>query len=390
MFAHFFRELRAAGVPVTLREYLDFLAALRAGVPGRSAEGLYFLGRTVLVKDEAHFDRYDRVFGAFFEGARELLAGLEAEIPEDWLREALLGELSDEEKAAVQALGDFDALLEAFRERLREQQDRHQGGNKWIGTGGTSPFGHGGYHPEGIRIGGAGRNRRAVKVWEQREYRNLSDDVALGTRNLKVALRRLRRLAREGAPEELDLDGTIRGSARRGYVDIQMRPELRNRIKVLLLLDVGGSMDVHVRLCERLFSAARAEFQRLEYFYFHNCLYERVWRDNRRRRSEIWSTDHLLRSFSADHRVIIVGDASMSPYEITHPGGSVEHWNPEPGQVWMQRLLRVYERAVWLNPEPQHYWDTTPSIRMLRELMEDRMYPLTLGGLEQAVRRLAR
>jgi len=327
-----------------------------------------------------------------FKGLEGVSPGEEitADIPEDWLRLLTEKYLTDEEKTQVEALGGFDKLMETLKQRLEEQKERHQGGNRWIGTGGTSPFGHGGYNPEGVRIGGPGRHGRAVKVWEKREYRNLDDTVELGTRNIKVALRRLRRFAREGAAEELDIDGTIDGTARQGWLDIQMRPERRNTIKVLLFLDVGGSMDGHIQLCEELFSAARTEFKNLEFFYFHNCLYEGVWKDNRRRHSERIPTWDLIHKYPGDWRAIFVGDATMSPYEVTMPGGSVEHWNEEAGAVWLKRAREQWDKSVWLNPVPERHWSYTPSVNLIGEVMEQRMFPLTLEGLERAMRTLAR
>jgi hypothetical protein len=388
----FFLALRSAGLPVTLTEFLSLLEALKARVAFCSAEQFYWLARLALVKDERFFDRFDRVFAEYFAGAERVFETIVAEVPADWLR--AFGErlLSAEERARVESLGGWEKLLETLRDRLREQQGRHQGGNKWIGTGGTSPFGAQGYHPEAVRIGqDRSRHRRAVKVWDQREYRNLDDEVELGTRNLKLALRRLRRFAREGSPEHLDLEGTIDATARNaGLLDLKLVPERRNAVKVLLLLDVGGSMDDHVRACEELFSAARSEFKYLEHFYFHNCIYETLWKDNRRRHAAKTPTDQLLRTYNADYRVVIVGDATMSPYEITQPGGSVEHWNAEAGAVWMQRLTAHFPRMVWLNPEPHERWEWTPSIRLLRELVGGRMFPLTLAGLDEAIRALRR
>ncbi len=392
MLIRFFFDLRAAGVPVSLTEFLSLLEALRQRVAFCSAQEFYYLGRLALVKDERHFDRYDRVFAEHFEGAERLFEKIMAEIPLEWL-ESLGGRLfSEEEKAQIAAFGSWEKLLETLRERLKEQKERHQGGNKWIGTGGTSPFGNNGFNPEGVRIGQQGsRNRRAVKVWDAREYRNLDDKVELGTRNLKMALRKLRRFARDGAADELDLDGTISATARNaGWLDLKMVPERRNAVKVLLLLDSGGSMDDHVRVCEELFSAARAEFKHLEYFYFHNFIYEFLWKDNRRRHHERTSTTQLLRTFNADYRVVVVGDATMSPYEITQPGGSVEHWNEESGASWIVKLAVHFPRLVWLNPEPEGRWDSTASIRIARQLVADRMFPLTLGGLDAAMRELRR
>ena len=390
MFLRFFYELRNARVPVSLREYLTLMEAMDKDVAGRSVDDFYYLSRAALVKDEKNLDRFDRVFGHVFKGVQTV--GEETvDIPEDWLRKLTEKFLTDEEKAQIEAMGGFEALMETLKQRLAEQKARHEGGNKWIGTGGTSPFGAHGYNPEGVRIGqDASRHRRAVKVWDKREYKNLDDTVELGARNIKIALRRLRRFARQGAAEELDLDGTIRGTAQKGYLDIQMRPERRNTVKVLIFFDIGGSMDDHIRVCETLFTAARSEFKHLEFFYFHNCLYEAVWKDNRRRQTEKTPVQQVLNTYPHDYKVIFVGDATMSPYEITHPGGSVEHWNEEAGAVWMRRVIDVYENAVWLNPTPQGYWDHTQSVAIMRQLMGDRMYPLTLAGLDDAMRRLMR
>jgi uncharacterized protein len=391
MLVRFFTDLRAGGVPVTLPEFLTLLEGLEARLAALSPEDFYYLARAALVKDERHFDRFDRVFAQHFAGAEKLFEQLAATLPADWLKQLTERLLTEEEKGRVASLGGWDKLLEALRQRLREQQGRHEGGSKWIGTAGTSPFGNQGYNPEGVRMGQAtSRHRRAVKVWDAREYRNLDGGRELGTRNIKMALRRLRRFAREGAPEELDLDGTIHATARNaGILDLRMQAERRNAVKLLLLLDVGGSMDPHVQICEELFSAARAEFKHLEYFYFHNFPYERVWKDNPRR-SVINDTRTLLRTFNSDYRVVFVGDATMSPYEIEQPGGSVEHWNEEAGRVWMQRLTAHFPQLVWLNPEPEERWKWTPSITITRELVGDRMYPLTLDGLDRAMRELKR
>ncbi|MGQ0673779.1 MAG: vWA domain-containing protein [Hyphomicrobium sp.] len=392
MFISFFNELRAARVPVTLMEYLTLLQALEADVAGREVESFYYLARTTLVKDERHLDRFDQVFAHVFKGLElmaDAAAAEKAEIPEEWLRAMSQLYLTDEEKARIEALGGWEKIMEELRKRLAEQQGRHQGGNKWIGTGGTSPYGAYGYNPAGIRIGQhESRHRRAIKVWDRREFRDLADDVELGVRNIKIALRRLRKFAREGAAEELDLEGTVRGTAHRGYLDIQMRPERRNAIKVLMFLDVGGSMDWHVRSAEELFSAARSEFKHLEHFYFHNCLYEAVWRDNARRRTDTTKTWDVLHTYPADYKVIFVGDASMSPYEISHVGGAVEHMNDEAGATWLQRVTAIYSRCVWLNPLPEEQWAWTPSIRMVRQLFGGRMFPLTLQGLDGAMREL--
>ncbi len=392
MLVRFFFDLRTAGVPVSLTEFLSLLQALEARVATCSAEEFYWLARLALVKDERHFDRFDRVFAQHFEGAERLFEKIIAEVPADWLKQLAERVLSEEERRKIEALGSWDKLLETLRQRLAEQKERHEGGSKWIGTGGTSPFGSGGYNPEGVRIGDAGkRQRRAVKVWESREYRNFDDQREIGTRNLKVALRRLRKFARQGAADELDLGGTIDATARNaGWLDLKLRPERRNTIKVLLLLDVGGSMDDHVRVCEELFSAARSEFRHLEYFYFHNFIYEGLWKDNRRRHTERTSTLQMLRTFNADYRVIFVGDATMSPYEIVQPGGSVEHWNEEAGSAWMQRVAAHFPYLVWLNPEPEERWDWTPSIRLTQELVGGRMFPLTLDGLDRATAALRR
>ena len=391
MFLRLFTELRDARVPVSLREYLSLMEAMDKGVVGLSTDDFYYLSRSALVKDERNLDKFDRVFAHVFKGMEKVDEMLSADIPAEWLKKLTEKFLTEEEKAQIEAMGGFDKLMETLKKRMEEQKERHEGGNKWIGTGGTSPFGANGYNPEGVRIGqDKGRHGRAVKVWDKREYKNLDDSVELGTRNIKVALRRLRKFARTGAPDELDLDGTIKGTARQGYLDIQMRPERRNKIKVLLMLDVGGSMDSHIKLCEELFSAAKTEFKNLEFFYFHNCLYEEVWKDNRRRAVEKISTWDVLHKFPHDYKVVFVGDATMSPYEITYPGGSVEHWNEEPGAVWVDRVTQIYESAVWLNPTPERHWEYTPSIGVVRQLMNDRMYPLTLQGLDKAMRELVR
>ena len=391
MFLHFFSELRAAGVPASLREYLTLMEALDADLASRRMEEFYYLSRAALVKDERNLDRFDRVFSRVFKGIETVGDGIEANIPEDWLKKLAEKYLTDEEKAQIEALGGLDKLMETLKERLKEQKGRHQGGSKWIGTAGTSPFGAYGYNPEGIRIGQDGnRNFRAVKVWDKREFKDFDDTVELGTRNIKVALRRLRKFARTGAPEELDLDDTIRSTAKTGYLDLKMRPERHNAVKVLLFLDVGGSMDWHVKGVEELFSAARTEFKHLEYFYFHNCPYERVWKENHRRTTDVTPTWDVMHTYPHDYKVIFVGDAAMSPYEIAAPGGSVEHFNEEAGSVWMERLTRTYPAAVWLNPVPENQWDYTHSTRMMRQLMGNRMYPLTLEGLDAAMRELIR
>jgi len=389
MLTRFFFALREAGIPVSLTEHLTLLKALEAGVAGYDVDDFYYLARAAMVKDEKHFDRFDRAFAAHFKGIEQAFASLGGEIPAEWLRKLLQREFTEEEKAQIEALGGWEKLMQTLEERLKEQQGRHEGGNKWIGTGGTSPFGHGGFNPEGIRIGGQGGNRRAVKVWEKREYRNLDDGVQLGTRNIKVALRKLRRFAREGAAEEFDLDGTISSTARNaGLLDLKFVPERHNAVKVLLFLDVGGSMESHVRVCEELFSAARSEFKHLEYYYFHNFVYESMWKDGRRRHGERTPTLEILRTYPPDYRVIFVGDASMSPYEIMQPGGSIEHWNDEAGATWMQRITQRFPKHAWLNPEPEDRWDYIASIGIARQLLGEKMFPLTLAGLDRAIRAL--
>ena len=390
MFTELFFELRRVGVPVSLNEYLTLMEVMKRGIPEYSIDNFYYASRATLVKDERHLDRFDQVFGHVFKGL-EAPEGQEVkEIPEDWLRKLTEKYLTEEEKAKIEALGGWKELMDTLKKRLEEQEKRHQGGSKWIGTAGTSPFGAYGYNPEGIRIGQEeSRHRRAVKVWDKREFRNLDDKIELGTRNIKLALRRLRQFAREGAATELDLPGTIRATANNGgYLDLKMLAERRNTVKVLLFLDIGGSMDDHVKVCEELFSAARMEFKSLEYFYFHNCPYESVWKDNRRRHAERLDMWEVLNRYPPDYKVIFVGDASMSPYEITYPGGSVEHWNEESGAVWMQRILDTYKHSIWLNPQPARTWGHTPSIDILSQLMEDRMYPLTLGGIDEGMREL--
>jgi len=391
MLINFFLKLKDAKVPVTTKEYLMLIEGMQKGVVNSSIDDFYYFSRTCLVKDEANFDKFDRVFGEYFKGV-EAIMGVEADIPLEWLRKQVELNLSPEEKAKIEAMGGWEKLMETLKKRLEEQKGRHQGGSKWIGTGGTSPYGAYGYNPEGIRIGQEGsRNRSAVKVWDQREYQNLDDQVELGTRNIKIALRRLRRFARDGAPEELDLDGTIASTARKaGMLDILMRPERHNKIKVLLFFDIGGSMDDHIKLCQEMFSAAKTEFKHMEYFYFHNCLYDYVWKDNRRRHSERTPTVDILHKYAHDYKLIFVGDATMSPYEILQPGGSIEYSNDEAGAVWMRRMLDVYRKAVWLNPEPEQLWPYRQSISVIRELMESRMYPITIEGLERAMRYLSK
>ncbi|MBX9810185.1 MAG: VWA domain-containing protein [Burkholderiales bacterium] len=391
MLIEFFLKLKEGGVPVSVREFLTLLEALDKRVIFGSVDDFYYLARTCLVKDEKYFDRFDRVFGACFKGIVDV-EGIQALIPEAWLKKLAEKHLTEEEKKLVEALGGWDKLMETLKQRLEEQKGRHQGGNKWIGTAGTSPFGAYGYNPEGVRIGQhESRHRRAVKVWDQREFKNFDDTVEIGTRNIKVALKRLRKFAREGNPEELDLDDTIRSTAKNaGWLDIKMVPERHNSVKVLLFLDVGGSMDDHIRVCEQLFSAARTEFKHLEYFYFHNFIYERVWKDNHRRAAERLLTWDVLHTYPHDYKVIFVGDATMSPYEIVYPGGSVEHSNDEPGAVWMQRLLAVYPHTIWLNPQPEAMWGYHESIRITRQLLGERMFPMTLEGLDRGMRLLSK
>ncbi|HYD37410.1 MAG TPA: VWA domain-containing protein [Allosphingosinicella sp.] len=391
MFFSFVDELRAAGIPASMKEHLVLLEALDADIIAASPEQFYFLARATFVKDEGLLDRFDQVFGKVFRGLEADYGPGAAPIPEEWLKKVAELYLNEEEMAKIRSLGSWEEIMEALKARLEEQKERHQGGSKWIGTAGTSPFGAYGYNPEGIRIGQeGGRNRSAIKVWDKREFRNLDSQVELGTRNIKVALRRLRRFAREGAADELDLDETIDGTARKGWLDIRMRPERHNAVKLLLLLDVGGSMDPHIRICEELFSAAHTEFKNLEFFYFHNCPYESLWKDNRRRFAERTPTWDVLHKFGHDWKIVFVGDASMSPYEVTHPGGSVEHYNEESGAVWMQRLVNTYPSAVWLNPVPEQYWGYSQSTQILRQLIRERMYPLTLAGLDEAMKALSR
>ncbi len=394
MFLPFFETLRKAGIPVSLREFLTFLEAMQAGLATYDVEAFYYLARSAMVKDERHIDRFDRAFAEAFKGLETISSDrvLEAlDLPKEWLEKLAEKYLSPEERAQVAAMGGFDKLMETLRQRLAEQKGRHQGGSKWVGTAGTSPFGAWGYNPEGVRIGQTeSRHQRAVKVWDKREFRDFDDTVELGTRNIKVALKRLRKWARDGAEEELDLDGTIRATAEQGWLDVKTRPERRNAVKVLLFLDVGGSMDPHVKVVEELFSAARAEFRHLEHWYFHNCLYEGVWRDNRRRWEAQTPTAEVLRTYGPDWKCIFVGDASMSPYEITHPGGANEHWNPEAGGVWLQRARAQWPANLWINPTPERYWAHSHSIRLIREIFEDRMVPMTLDGIARGVRELGR
>ena len=390
MLIDFFLHLKSRKLPVSTKEFLTLLEALQAGLGNHSLDDFYFLSRATLVKDESQFDRFDQAFGEYFKGV-ESVPGLEVDLPEEWLKAMMQKHLTPEEKAKLEALG-WDKLMEEFKKRLAEQKGRHQGGSKWVGTGGTSPFGNSGYNPEGIRVGGeSAGNRTAVKVWDQREYRNLDDTVELGTRNIKVALRRLRRFARLGVPDELDLDGTIAATARNaGYLDLLMRPERHNAVKVLIFFDVGGSMDPYVKVCEELFSACRAEFKHLEYFYFHNCVYDHVWRDSYRRHSERTPTLDVIHKYGPDYKLIFVGDATMSPYEILQPNGSIEYSNTEAGAVWLRRLAEAYPAVAWLNPEPERMWDYRQSIGIIRQILAERMFPLTLDGLTRAISQLSR
>lgn len=391
MLVNFLYTLRRFGLPVSVKELLVLLQAMERNLAFGTVDEFYLLARTCMVKDEQYYDRFDRAFAAYFKDVESIEDILDAMIPEEWVKADFLKQLSDEERANIKSLGGLDELIEAFRERLKEQKERHQGGNRWIGTGGTSPFGNSGYHPGGIRVGGESRNRSASKVWEKREFRNLDDSVEIGTRNIKVALRKLRAFARTGAATELDLDGTIKATAANaGMLDIQTVPERHNAVKVLLFFDVGGSMDPHIKVCEELFSACRSQFKHLEYFYFHNFIYDRVWKDNRRRWDESISLIDLIHTFGPDYKVIFVGDAEMGPYEIVSRYGSVEYMNEEPGATWMQRMTEVYSKLIWLNPVPEEYWGHTHSIGLVRKLVDDRMYGLTLQGLEQAIRYLAR
>ena len=390
MFFSFVDELRAAGIAASMKEHLTLLEALDAEVIAARPEDFYYLARATFVKDEGLLDRFDQVFGKVFKGIESSYGTEAVPIPEEWLKKVAELYLTPEQMAEIKSLGSWDEIMEALKQRLAEQQGRHQGGSKWIGTGGTSPFGNSGFNPEGVRIGGEGGQKSAIKVWDKREFRNLDSSKELGTRNIKVALRRLRRFAREGAADELDIEETIDGTARKGWLDIRMRPERHNAVKLLLFLDVGGSMDPHIRICEELFSAATSEFKNLEFFYFHNCVYEGVWKDNRRRFTERSQTWDVLHKYGHDYKVVFVGDASMSPYEISHPGGSVEHYNDEAGAVWLQRLTNTYPSAVWLNPMEERYWNYSRSTEIIRALMQERMYPLTLEGLDEAMRSLSR
>jgi uncharacterized protein with von Willebrand factor type A (vWA) domain len=394
MLIDFFYTLRAAKLPVSVKEYLSLLEALQANVVGPNSDAcsmddFYYLSRTALVKDEKHFDKFDRAFGAYFKGV-EMIADFTKEVPQEWLQKILERELSPEQKAAIEKMG-WDELMETLKKRLEEQKERHEGGNKWIGTGGTSPFGNGGYNPQGIRIGGKGGNKSAVKVWDQRAYQDYDDSQELGTRNIKVALRRLRKFAREGSADELDLDDTIRSTAANaGWLDIKMVPERHNNVKVLLLMDVGGTMDEHVARVEEMFSAAKAEFKHMEFYYFHNCVYDFMWKNNRRRFAEKFDTWDIIRKYNKDYKLIFIGDATMSPYEILQPGGSVEYNNEEAGAEWLQRLTHAFPKFAWINPEPLGVWQYRQSISVIQQLMSNRMYPLTLKGLEEAMRAMSK
>ena len=386
MFISLFNTLRATGVPCSLRELLDLIAAMEKNLVFANMEDFYFLSRTILVKDEKHYDKFDRAFDIYFKGIESLDDILEMLIPEEWLKAEFEKHLTEEELAEIKTLGGLEKLLEEFKKRMEEQEGRHEGGNKWVGTGGTSPFGNSGENPEGIRVGGQGGKGTAAKVWESRDFKNLDDSVELGTRNMKVALRRLRKLIRDSAQEEFDLDNTIDSTAKKaGMLDVKFRPEKRNAVKVLALFDVGGSMDPHIKVCEELFSAAKTEFKNLEYFYFHNFIYETVWKDNRRRQNERMLTEDIIHKYSADYKIIFVGDATMAPYEITNPGGSIEHWNEDAGAMWMRRLVSVYDKVAWLNPVPEEHWEYSSSVEMTRTLVEDNMFPLTLRGLEDSM-----
>ena len=386
MFISLFNTLRSTGVPCSLRELLDLISAMEKQLVFANMEQFYFLSRAILVKDEKHYDKFDRAFDIYFKGIESLDDILEMLIPEEWLKAEFEKHLTEEELAQIKTLGGLEKLLEEFKKRLEEQDERHQGGSKWVGTEGTSPFGNAGENPEGIRVGGEGGKGKAAKVWEARDFKNLDDNVELGTRNMKVALRRLRKLIRDSAQEEFDLDGTISETARKaGMLDVMFRPEKRNAVKVLALFDVGGSMDPHIKVCEELFSACKTEFKNLEYFYFHNFVYETVWKDNRRRQNERISTEDIIHKYSSDYKIIFVGDATMAPYEITNPGGSIEHWNEESGALWMKRLVDVYEKVIWLNPVPEEHWEYSSSVELTRSIIEDNMFPLTIRGLEDSM-----
>jgi uncharacterized protein len=391
MLLSFFTELRNAKIPVTLKEYLGLLEGLEKNIIPTDIEHFYYFARTAMVKDEKHLDKFDQVFGRVFKGAQGINGEISAQIPEEWLKLLAQKFLTEEEKKQIESLGGWDKLMETLKQRLEEQKERHSGGNKWIGTGGTSPFGHGGYNPEGIRIGGQSTHRRAVKVWEKREFKNLDDNVEIGTRNIKVALKRLRKWARTGAHDELDLAGTITKTAHNGYLDVVMRPERRNAVKVVLLFDIGGSMDDYIKVCEELFSAAKSEFKHIEHYYFHNCLYETVWKDNKRRRNEAISTYDLIHKYGSDYKIVFVGDAAMSPYEITYQGGSVEHFNDEAGAIWLGRMIDKFPHLVWINPTAQNYWDYSQSTQIIQKIIgTNRMFPMTITGLEGAMKELSK
>lgn len=391
MLVNFFYGLRNAGVPVSIKELLILLEAMEKRLAFGSLDDFYLLARLCLIKDEKHFDKFDRAFGAYFKDLEGLDDVIEALIPEDWLRSEFMKTLTEEEKAKIESLGGLEKLIEEFKKRLEEQKKRHEGGNKWVGTGGTSPFGHSGYNPEGIRVGGESRNKKATKVWEKRDFKNLDDDVELGTRNIKMALRKLRKFARQGAVEELDLDDTITSTARNaGMLDIKMVPERHNAVKVLLFFDVGGSMDPFVRVCEELFSACKTEFKHMEYFYFHNFIYDGVWKDNQRRNTDVTSLFDVMNTYSSDYKVIFIGDASMAPYEVTSQYGSVEYMNEEAGHVWMTRLTEAFNKVIWLNPTGKKYWRYTQTIEMIQELVDNHMYPLTLDGLDEGIKYLTK
>ena len=391
MFISLFNTLKATGVPVSLRELLDLIGAVDKGLAFADMDQFYYLSRAILVKDEKHYDKFDRAFDIYFKGIETLDDILEMLIPEEWLKAEFEKHLTEEELKEIKSLGGLEKLLAEFKKKLEEQEERHEGGSKQIGTGGTSPFGNSGENPEGIRVGGEGGKGKAAKIWEARDFKNLDDDVELGTRNMKVALRRLRKLIRDSANEEFDLDNTISSTAKKaGLLDVKFRPEKRNAVKVLVLFDVGGSMDPHIKICEELFSAAKTEFKNLEYFYFHNFIYETVWKDNRRRQNERIYTEDIIHKYSADYKVIFVGDATMAPYEITNPGGSIEHWNEEAGALWMKRMVGVYDKLIWLNPVPEEHWEYSASVELTRSLVEDNMFPLTIRGLEESMAYLSK
>ena len=391
MFISLFNTLKATGVPVSLRELLDLIGAVDKGLAFANMDEFYYLSRAILVKDEKHYDKFDRAFDIYFKGIESLDDILEMLIPDEWLKAEFEKHLTEEELKEIKSLGGLEKLLAEFKKKLEEQDERHEGGRKYIGTGGTSPFGNSGENPEGIRVGGEGGKGKAAKVWEARDFKNLDDDVELGTRNMKVALRRLRKLIRDSADEEFDLDNTISSTAKKaGLLDVKFRPEKRNAVKVIVLFDVGGSMDPHIKICEELFSAAKTEFKNLEYFYFHNFIYETVWKDNRRRQNERVYTEDIIHKYSADYKIIFVGDATMAPYEITNPGGSIEHWNEEAGALWMKRMVGIYDKLVWLNPVPEEHWEYSASVELTRSLVEDNMFPLTIRGLEESMSYLSK